>query len=207
MKTKMLRDLECGSLFSYGGIEWALLDYPEFESWDEEDVDTALCISAGVVEKRAFDDGGLNDFTNSGLRAWLNGKFIDHLVDHGADMSKFDDLVLDLTSDDGLRDYDLDQVKIGLITCKNYRAYRRNIPPVKEGWWTCTPWSTKSGADDDGNYVRGVFYSGALGVFNAFYGNIGVRPICSLQYDTLVSVEDGEDKSGGQDSEGKEITS
>ncbi|MEG2136728.1 MAG: hypothetical protein RR150_11625, partial [Clostridia bacterium] len=61
-----------------------------------------------------------------------------------------------------------------------------------------TPWSTKSGADYNGNYLRYVNSSGALYNNNAYSGNIGVRPICSLHYDTLVSVEDGEDKSGGK---------
>ncbi|MEG2261789.1 MAG: hypothetical protein RSB98_02975, partial [Raoultibacter sp.] len=93
-----------------------------------------------------------------------------------------------LTSDDGLRDYDFDEAKIGLITCDKYRMYRRYIPQVKGWWWTCTPWSTKSGAN--GEYVRCVCELGALGSVSADSGNIGVRPICSLQYDTLVSVED-----------------
>ncbi|MEG1515353.1 MAG: hypothetical protein RSD95_10750, partial [Clostridia bacterium] len=153
MKTVKLGDLERGSLFSYGGIEWALLDDPEFES-EDEDVATALCISADVVCKKALDAKNRNNFKESTLRAWLNGEFIDHLVDHGADMSKFDDLFLDLTSDDGLRDYDFDEAKIGLITCDKYRMYRRYIPQVEGWWWTCTPRSTKHGAD--GDYVRCV---------------------------------------------------
>ncbi|MEG2622191.1 MAG: DUF6273 domain-containing protein, partial [Clostridia bacterium] len=185
MKTVKLVDLDRGSLFCYGGIKWAVLDDTEFESWDE-DVTTALCISADVVCEKALDAKNRNNFKESTLRAWLNGEFIDHLVDHGADMSKFDDLFLDLTSDDGLRDYDFDEAKIGLITCDKYRAYRRYMPPVKGWWWTCTPRSTKTGADKDGNYVRNVSASGALGNSYAFNGNIGVRPLCLLQYDTLV---------------------
>ncbi|MEG1844492.1 MAG: DUF6273 domain-containing protein [Clostridia bacterium] len=204
MKTVELRDLERGSLFNYGGIEWALLDDPEFES-EDEDVDTALCISAGVVGKRAFDDGGLNDFTNSSLRAWLNREFVDQLVDHGADMSKFDDLFLDLTSDDGLRDYDFDETKIGLITCDMYLDYRRDMPRAEEWWWTCTPWSTKSRADKDRNYVRCVNSSGGLTIIGACDVRRGVRPICGLRYDTLVYVEDGEDKSGGKRNENQSV--
>ncbi|MEG1514553.1 MAG: DUF6273 domain-containing protein, partial [Clostridia bacterium] len=67
---------------------------------------------------------------------------------------------------------------------------------VEGWWWTCTPRSTKHGAD--GDYVRCVSASGALGNSYAFNGNIGVRPICAIEGDTLVSVEDGEDKSGGK---------
>ncbi|MEG2388245.1 MAG: DUF6273 domain-containing protein [Clostridia bacterium] len=74
--------------------------------------------------------------------------------------------------------------------------YRRYIPQVEGWWWTCTPRSTKHGAD--GEYVRCVCASGALGSSSAGSGYFDVRPICSLHYDTLVSVEDGEDKSGGK---------
>ncbi|MEG0767324.1 MAG: DUF6273 domain-containing protein, partial [Clostridia bacterium] len=76
--------------------------------------------------------------------------------------------------------------------------YRCHIPQVKVWWWTCTPWSTKSGADDNGNYVRSVNASGALVNSDACNRHYGVRPLCALRSNTLVFIEDGEDKSGGK---------
>ncbi|MEF9974556.1 MAG: DUF6273 domain-containing protein [Clostridia bacterium] len=181
MKTVKLGDLERGSLFCYGGIKWAMLNLY---------VGYSLCISAEVVGKRTFDDGGLNDFTNSSLRAWLNGKFLNGLLENGAKEDAFKDLHLDLTSDDGLDDYGTDIVTIGLITRDVYRAYRRYIPRAAEWWWTCTPCSTEKGLE--ATKVRIVFTKGSLNGTSAYDGRCGVRPICSLHYDTLVSVEDGD---------------
>ncbi|MEG1844658.1 MAG: DUF6273 domain-containing protein [Clostridia bacterium] len=175
MKTVKLVDLDLGSLFEYGGIKWAVLDFSG---------GFALCISANVVCQRAFDDHNRNNFKGSTLRAWLNGEFIDNLVASGANRSAFIDIDIDLTSDDGLEDYGLDLVKVGLITCDMYREYRRYMPQVKGWWWTCTPQSTESGAD--GKYVRNVSASGALGNSYAFNGNVGVRPLCAIKGETLV---------------------
>ncbi|MEG2136056.1 MAG: mucin-5AC, partial [Clostridia bacterium] len=80
-----------GSLFTYGGIKWAVLDHAK---------GCELCISADIVDKRAFDTENRNDFAVSTLRAWLNGEFLNGLLENGAKKSAFEDLDLDLTSDD-----------------------------------------------------------------------------------------------------------
>lgn len=50
-------------------------------------------------------------------------------------------------------------------------------------WWLRTPYSSYS------CYVRSVYSNGALGDNTAFSGHRGVRPLCNLSSDTLVSDE------------------
>lgn len=50
-------------------------------------------------------------------------------------------------------------------------------------WWLRTPYSSNS------YYVRGVYSNGTLDNSSAYNGNYGVRPLCNLSSDTLVSDE------------------
>ena len=133
MKTAKIGTLGEGSRFTYGGVEWVALDVRP---------NMTLCIAADVLECRAFDDENKNDCAASSLRAYLNGEFLDKLAAEGADKDAFASLVLDLTSDDGLKEYGTDTAKIGLISCEMYRHFRKLIPNASDWWWTCTPYST-----------------------------------------------------------------
>ena len=96
---------------------------------------------------------------------------------------------IDLTADDGLKTYGGDRVRIGLITCDEYRVLRDNIPPLPEDWWwTATPDSPIN------SYVRDVNTDGTLDSSNAYYGSRGVRPLCTLKSEILVSYMNGEGK-------------
>ena len=86
-----------------------------------------------------------------------------------------------MTADDGLEDYGFDRDRVGLITCDEYRALRKNIPNVDGWWWTATP-------DSPINYfVRLVNSSGTLNSRNTFSGYYGVRPLCKLNSEILKS--------------------
>lgn len=50
-------------------------------------------------------------------------------------------------------------------------------------WWLRTPYASSS------HYVRGVYSDGSLGSHDACYGNYGVRPLCNIKNDTLVSLQ------------------
>ena len=92
-------------------------------------------------------------------------------------------------SDDGLKDYGGDRVRVGLITCDEYRLLRGNIPELPNAWWwTATPDSPKN------NFVRYVNSGGALGGGSAFHGSTGVRPLCVLKSEILKSYLDGDTK-------------
>ena len=64
---------------------------------------------------------------------------------------------------------------------------RGNIPALPDRWWwTATPDSPIN------SFVRGVYSDGSLSSYVAFYGNYGVRPLCNLKSEILVSYLNGE---------------
>ena len=71
-----------------------------------------------------------------------------------------------------------------------YHAFRKIIPKASEEYWTCTPFSTERNGYK--SFVRSVNTSGALVNINAYLGNRGVRPLCALKSDILVSYDEGE---------------
>lgn len=165
-----------------GGIAWTIIQTGE--SW-------VKCIASKCVEYRAFDEENKNDFAASSLRAYLNGEFLQKLIDAGAPEAIFKEFVSDLTADNGLKQHGTDSARIGLITCDEYRALRENIPPLpNDWWWTATPDSPIN------NFVRYVSTDGALDGGSACYGNSGVRPLCVLQSEILKSYLDGGAKQG-----------
>ena len=96
---------------------------------------------------------------------------------------------VDLTADDGLKDYGGDRVRVGLITCDEYRLLRGNIPELPNTWWwTATPDSPKN------PYVRYVNSDGTLDNNDAYNGSRGVRPLCVLKSEILKSYLDGDER-------------
>lgn len=98
--------------FTMGGIAWTVI---------QTGADWVKCITSDCVEERAFDEGNKNDFAASSLRAYLNGEFLRRLIKAGAPEEMFEYFNIDLTADDGLKNYGGDRVRIGLITCEEYR--------------------------------------------------------------------------------------
>ena len=164
--------------FTMGGIAWTVI---------QTGADWAKCITSDCVEERAFDEGNKNDFAASSLRAYLNGEFLRRLIKAGAPEEMFEPFNIDLTADDGLNHSGGDRVRIGLITCEEYRLLRGNIPALPDRWWwTATPDSPTN------NFVRNVDSGGSLSNYNAYVGNGGVRPLCNLKSEILVSYLNGE---------------
>lgn len=188
LKTGKIGQFGAESRITYGGMKWVVLDArPNMSLCIAEDV---LKGENGEVRYMAFDTDNKNDFAASSVRAFLNGDFLEELAAAGADKEAFAPIVLDLTSDDGLDDYGTDSAKIGLITDQMYRAFRKIIPKASEDYWTCTPFSTERNGYK--SFVRNVYTSGALTSNYAYYGNRGVRPLCALKSDILVSYDEDE---------------
>ena len=188
LKTGKIGQFGAESRITYGGVKWVVLDArPNMSLCLAEDV---LKDENGEVRYMAFDTDNKNDFAASSVRAFLNGDFLEELAAAGADKEAFVPIVLDLTSDDGLDDYGTDSAKIGLITDQMYRAFRKIIPKASEDYWTCTPFSTERNGYK--SFVRDVNTSGALNYYNAYIGYWGVRPLCALKSDILVSYDEGE---------------
>ena len=164
--------------FTMGGIAWTIIQTGE---------DWVKCITSDCVGERAFDTGNKNNFSGSSIRAYLNGEFLHRLIQARTPEEMLEYFDIDLTADDGLQDYGGDRVRIGLITCDEYRLLRGNIPKIPNSWWwTATPDSPIN------SFVRSVLSDGSLGYDNVFNDNRGVRPICVLKSEILVSYLNGE---------------
>lgn len=164
--------------FTMGGIAWTVI---------QTGADWVKCIASDCVEEHAFDEGKKNDFAASSLRVYLNGEFLRRLIKAGAPEEMFEYFNIDLTADDGLKNYGGDRVRIGLITCEEYRLLRGNIPALLDRWWwTATPDSPIN------SYVRYVHSDGTLYSGIALAGLGGVRPLCNLKSEILVSFLNGE---------------
>ena len=170
--------LKNGRVFTYAGVNWVKLD----------DLNGgALVLSADSLFRRAFDTGNKNNFAVSSLNRELNGDFMEALCREGAKKEDFVPLVLDLTSDDGMKDYGVTSAMIGLLTCEQFRKYRALIPNLNaEEWWLLTPDSCLPQYD---SLARYVCTDGTLYRTYAYLGNGGVRPLCILKFGILVSVE------------------
>lgn len=186
MKTGKIGTLGAESRFTYGGLEWVALE-------SRPNMVLALAVDvlkdeSGETRYMPFDTENGNDFAAASIRAFLNGDFLEELAAAGADKEAFVPMVVDLTSDDGWKNYGKDVVKIGLITDQMYRDFRKIIPPASAWWWTATP----SSVGENGRHrSRNVIYSGALDIAYANTNNRGARPICCLKSETLVSFDVG----------------
>lgn len=181
MKKIALKNAARGTAFDYAGQSWILL---------ENDDGRALCLSKDIIETRAFDEGNCNNFAVASSNKYLNGPYLDNLVDACNGANAFLESELDLTTDDGLKDYGTCTVTIFLLTVDQYQRNRDVIPNADDWWWLSTAFSTKS--NGSAHRARFVGNDGALYRYNAFNGDSGLRPACYLDSDLLISIEDDE---------------
>ena len=135
MKKIALKNAARGTAFDYAGQSWILL---------ENDDGRALCLSKDIIETRAFDDGNCNNFAVASSKEYLNGAYLDNLLEDVNGPNAFLTTELDLTTDDGLKDYGTCTVTIFLLTVDQYRRNRDVIPNADDWWWLSTAFSTKS---------------------------------------------------------------
>lgn len=179
---KALRDAARGTAFPYAGQKWIVLEH--------EASGRTLCLTEGIVETRVFDDGNCNNYAKASIRQYLDGAFLDNLLDAVNGPHAFLQSELDLTADDGLTDYGTCTVTIFLLTVDQYRRNRDIIPNADDWWWLSTAYSTAANGYE--NSARGVHSDGTLGWDNAYYGRNGLRPACYLDSDLLISVDGDE---------------
>lgn len=151
MKKIALKNAARGTAFDYAGQSWILL---------ENDDGRALCLSKDIIETRAFDEGNCNNFAAASSKEYLNGAYLDNLLEDVNGPNAFLTTELDLTTDDGLKDYGTCTVTIFLLTVDQYRRNRDVIPNEDDWWWLSTAFSTKSNGYE--SLARLVYSDGAL---------------------------------------------
>jgi len=165
------------SVINYGGLGCIVLDVEQ---------DKILVLAKESIGNMPFDEGNSNNFPKGTLCKYLNGEFIKKLKANGADTSALIPTTIDLTSDDGLKDYGETTQKIFLLTCDMYRKYRSVIPNLDDWWWLATAYSTESNGYAYG--ARAVSSDGSLNGYIAYSGGRGVRPAFYLKSSILESL-------------------
>lgn len=164
MREDDIRTLPDRSHFNFKGFEWIVLD---------NNVDggvLAIMASAWNGEGYHFDEDCCNNYAKSSLRRKLLNELLpvlgeDNLIPHE----------VDLVADNGDDRYGTVTDKVFIVTCDEYRKYRKNVPLLPEWMWTCTPWYITDAGHSD--VVRCVNADGYLDSYLANSAN-GVAPAC-----------------------------
>lgn len=169
-----LAEVQAGETFRIGEHEFVVLK--QFE-------DSAAVIYKGLLhEGIAF--GNSNNLDGSAADKAC-GTFANKIAGIVGEENLVE-FAVDLTSDDGLKDYGMIHRKMSLLTADQYRKYVDILDEHKidQWWWLATPCSTAR--HDNDRWVNCVSPSGRLGSGN--YGSgIGVRPFCILKSHIFVS--------------------
>ena len=174
-RQKILAEFAAGDLVTIGGTEFVVLE--------QRDGDTVLLTKECIGEETAFGENN-NNYAES-IVDDICESFAELLEDSVGEenLVEFD---VDLTSDDGLKDYGQIRRKCALITADMYRRYVDilDLHNPKKYWWFATPHSTKRHEND--SWVKCVSPSGRIGL-GYYRGDRGVRPFCILKSDIFVS--------------------
>lgn len=94
---------------------------------------------------------------------------------------------VDLTADDGLKDYGTVERAVSLLTATQYREHVEILDKFKPDtwWWLATPHSTQAHENDE--WVKCVSPSGFIDYYDYDGIDGGVRPFCILKSDIFVS--------------------
>lgn len=187
---KRLGNLKPGTIFNYAKEKFAVLGPRN---------DGVLCLLAQSKHDAAFYDGDekpYNDYRKSKLRAEIEVRFMNKLIENGAkreDMVAYD---LDLSETDGSDGYGvLQNVLAAPLTLWDYGKYKAAIPNNENGaWWLATPfWAPRS---PDTYNSGNVWLVRSDGVYRNYWyhDTYGVRPAIVLNSSLLVSYEGEEEE-------------
>ena len=177
---KALKAAARGTVFPYAGEKWVALEH--------DPAGRTLCLRLDLIPDKPFDENNCNNFALSSSKAWMNGPYLDNLIDAVKGPHAFLTTELDLTADDGLKDYGTCTVTIFSLTVDQYRRNRDVIPNADDWWWLST--ATSTAANGYEHVTRLVHSDGALDWDNACRGHYGLRPACYLDSDLLISVDE-----------------
>lgn len=174
---RTIKEYYQGERFVYGRKNCMVLEHMD---------DGTLCMVLDEDFESKF--GETNNFAESELRKKLNGEYLDEWVKDGVDRASFVLMQVDLTANDGLKDYGTCECFLAPRTCDQHRKYRYLIPNPKGNWeWTATAYSAKA----NGYSLTAYQVTGAGGLsINYSVNNVyGVRPLFKLNPESLVECE------------------
>ena len=154
----------------------------EFVVLEQMDDTTAVILKDLLVDDKVFGEN--NNYSGSYVEQECN-QFADKIeaIVGAENIVKH---TVDLTSDDGLKDYGNINRRMSLLTTEQYRRYVEILDEHKVDvwWWLATPFSTER--HGSASLVKCVSPSGCVG--NDGYFNVGgVRPFCILKSNIFVS--------------------
>ena len=177
LKGVKLSDVAVGDTFKVGRYEFIVLEHTKET--------TAVILKDLLFDSKQF-----------GINNNFNGSYIDDICKNFeneiAGIIGKDNLVehtVDLTSDDGLKDYGKIKRRVSLLTANLYRRYVETLDkyPVKKWWWLVTAYSTPK--HDNSVWVKCVSPSGRINghSYDGYGGGGGVRPFCIFSSNIFVS--------------------
>lgn len=169
-----LADVAVGEIVKIGKYEFIVLEHSNDT--------TAVILKDLLFESKEF--GKDNNYKASYVDN-LCGDFADEI----SEIISKDNLIehtVDLTSDDGLKDYGKINRFMSVLTTDLYRRYVEVLDKykVKKWWWLATAFSTPK--HDPDNWVKCVSPSGYFSNYSSIYDG-GVRPFCILNSNIFVS--------------------
>lgn len=169
-----LANIAVGEIVKIGKYEFIVLEHSNDT--------TAVILKNLLFESKEF--GKDNNYKASYIDD-LCGDFADEI----SEIIGKDNLIehtVDLTSDDGLKDYGKINRSMSILTTDLYRRYVEILDKykVKKWWWLATAFSTPK--HDPDNWVKCVSPSGYFSR-DCCRSNIGVRPFCILNSNIFVS--------------------
>ena len=168
-----LSDSAAGDTVRIGSHEMIIMDHAG---------GATLLLRRDLLDKVRFGEN--NNYADSNVDTICND-----FAEEIAEIVGEDNILLhdvDLTADDGLKDYGVIQRKASLLTAQQYRTYVEILDKYKidSWWWLATAFSTP--AHDNEYWVKCVSPSGFINYDNC-NGGLGVRPFCILKSDIFVS--------------------
>ena len=188
MKKMKLADVPFGKNFEIWGHAYTVLD------GDDKGV---FVLEADTVcempfrEENVESESAPNNFWDSSVRAYLEGDYLEELVEAGAELDRdILEMELDLKCTLGQHEYGVARVHAGLLTLEQYGKYYDIIPRIDTTYWLATPWKTPSRSPYTSNTgdVWSVYSNGS---YSSWYydDSVGVRPALTLSPSLLVSIE------------------
>ena len=149
----------------------------------KKDGDEVQLLLKDILCNKPFDSK-CNNFAESDI-----GEYLDEFADKLAELVGEENIVehiVDLTADDGLKDYGSCECRASLLTAQMYRdnVYTIDKFNIDKWWWLATAYSTPK--HNDKTWVKCVSPGGFINHCDCT-GYRGVRPFCILKSNIFVS--------------------